>query len=255
MDTVIRIFLMLMKEEVIIPIIIFGMIFHKREPYAHAICFFCVIMIFNTFLKNLFKIPLLPHLGNGYAFPSGHMHAATIFYGYVLYKTNDWKVKFFLAFLICGIGFSLVYCNYHNWLDVCGAFGFAIVEIGIYRYLEKNTSTRLIAIVALIFSILIIRALFLMQKLEPHVWLGFYVLVGMIIGIGFFGEYKLKNIYQKIAALIFALLSVFAVYYLGSFLKILSLNGCLVNLKFLILPITVFLSMFTAGNIPFKKLA
>lgn len=248
-----RIFLMFVKEEIIIPIIIFGMIFHKREPYANAICFFCIIMIFNTFLKNLFKIPLFPHLGNGYAFPSGHMHASTIFYGYILYKIPDWKIKFFLAFLICGIGFSLVYCNYHNWFDVCGAFGFAVVEIAIYRYLEKNTSTRFITIFALAFSILIMRALFLMQKLESHVWLGFYVLVGMIIGMWFLGEYKLRSIPQKIAALIFALLSVFAIYYFGSFLNIVSLNGYVVNLKFLILPLAVFLSIFAASKITFKK--
>ncbi len=252
-DTAAHIFLMFIKEEIIIPIVIFGMIFHKREPYANAICFFCIIMIFNTFLKNLFKVPLLPHLGNGYAFPSGHMHTSTIFYGYILYKIPDWKIKFLLASLICGIGFSLVYCNYHSLFDIYGTFGFAVTEIAIYRYLEKNTSTRFIAIFALVFSLLIIRALFLMHKLESYVWLGFYVLIGMIIGIWFFGEYKLKNIAQKITALIFALLSVFAIYYFGSFLKIVSLNGYVVNLKFLILPIAVFLSIFAANKISFKK--
>lgn len=166
MDTFTYFLLMFIREEVIIPIMLFGMIFHKREPYAKAMCFFCVIIIFNMFLKNIFKVPLFPHLGNGYAFPSGHMHVSAIFYGYIFYKVHDWKVRSLLAFIMCGIGFSLVYRNYHTWIDVFGAAAFAIAEIAIYRYLEKNNSTRFITIFTLIFCISIMFALFLCMRLE-----------------------------------------------------------------------------------------
>ena len=244
---------MFVKEQVIIPIVIFGMIFHKREPYAKAICVFCVIIIFNTFLKSVFKVPLLPHLGEGYSFPSGHMHAAAIFYGYLLCKFDDWKIKIFLASLIGGIGFSIIRCKYHTPFDVTGALAFASAELFVYRHLEKNVSPKFLAIFALAFSIVIMKALFLMQQMQSHVWLGFYILTGMIIGTWFFGEYSFKSLHQKIAALIFSLISVCAIYYFGSFLKIENLYGYVVSLKFLILPIAIFASIFVASKISFSR--
>jgi undecaprenyl-diphosphatase len=141
-------------------------------------------VIFNALLKQLFKVPLFPHLGPGYAFPSGHMHAATVFYGYILYKINNKIMKALLFLLICGFGFSLIHCHFHDFFDIIGAVAFAFGEIVIYHFILLNFGEKAVAVVAIAAAVFSMAALFLIYKLELHVWLAFYALIGTVFSVG-----------------------------------------------------------------------
>ena len=106
---------------VILPLVLIGLFSRHRNTLLQATFLLFFVMIFNTLLKYLFKVPLLPHLGDGYSFPSGHMHASGIFYAYLLIKSRNNIVKGILLGLILGIACSLVYFNYHRWEEIFGA--------------------------------------------------------------------------------------------------------------------------------------
>lgn len=202
---------------VIFPMVVLGMIFHRRDLYAKAASFLLWVMIFNTLLKYLFKVPLFPHLGNGYAFPSGHMHAAAAFYGYIIYKTNNRIVKIALGILLFCLGFSLIYCHFHDLMDVAGAFGFAMAELAVYHYVYKNWGDKVTGIASIVSAIAIIYALAQIYKVEFHVWLAFYGLVGMELVLTITDDIRLNSIFEKITATAIVVLLVMGVYYLFRF--------------------------------------
>lgn len=202
---------------VIFPIVILGVIFHKRDIYAKAACFLLWVMIFNTLLKYLFKVPLFPHLGHGYAFPSGHMHAAAAFYGYIIYKTNNKIVKIALGILLCCLGFSLIHCHFHDLKDVAGALIFCAAELAVYHYIYSNWGDEVAGIVSIASAIAIMCALAVIHKVEFHVWLAFYGLVGMESMLTITDDVRLNSIFEKIAATALTALLVAGVYYLFKF--------------------------------------
>ncbi|GHU23754.1 hypothetical protein FACS189472_16720 [Alphaproteobacteria bacterium] len=177
-DTAAHIFLKFGHVDVILAIIICGILFHRRDYYGTAACFVCFVMIFNKLLKDFFKVPLFPHLGNGYAFPSGHMHAAAAFYGYICYKTSDYKIKIAIIILLGCIGFSLVHCHFHDWFDVGGALLFAALEISLLHFLKNRFGLKFIAIIAVFLSCINVSVLYFFYEAPSHVWYAFCLLIG-----------------------------------------------------------------------------
>ena len=168
---------------VIMPCVVAGMIFHKRELYAKAACFLLFVMILNTLLKQLFKVPLFPHLGNGYAFPSGHMHAATAFYGYILYESKNKYVSSLIVVILSLLGWSLIHCNFHDCFDVLGAVGFACLEFTVYHALSSKFSAKTVGLLALFSAIFIMAFLNFIHCIQYHVWLAFYGLLGTEVAL------------------------------------------------------------------------
>jgi undecaprenyl-diphosphatase len=116
--------------------ILMGFIFINRTLFYHATCILCISIIFNVALKCTFQIPLLPTVHHpGFAFPSGHMQLATVFYGWLGLHTRHHKLHLLIITLLSGIGFGLVYLGYHTWFDVLGAVFFAGLIIGLYQIL------------------------------------------------------------------------------------------------------------------------
>ncbi len=155
-------------------------------------------MIFNTLLKDWFKVPLFPHLGTGYAFPSGHMHAATIFYGYLIHTTKDIKIKYGLTTLLSIIGFALIYCRFHDLYDVIGAVGFSIVEIFIFHTISKHLKSKNIDTLILIISTILMTILYIYYKAPTHTWMAFYTLLSIVMCMYLFNENKKYNYAQKL---------------------------------------------------------
>jgi hypothetical protein len=94
--------------------------------YSTLVTSSCSFLI-NSSLKLLFKIPMMPHVGNGYAFPSGHTQMATVFLGWLAWHQIYPKQYFY--FLILLTGFSIYDQNYHTPIEILAGFvtGFAIV--------------------------------------------------------------------------------------------------------------------------------
>lgn len=198
----------------IFPIVLVCIIFGRREIYAKATCFLLWVMIFNTLLKHVFKVPLFPHLGTGYAFPSGHMHAAAAFYGYILYKTDSKLLKIGLFTLLGCFGFSLIHCHFHDLMDVMGAVGFAVSEFVIYHVISTKFGDKVVGVLAVLSAVATMIALNIIYKIEFHVWLAFYGLVGMEIASLVFPKKPILSVLQKVLALLVSMITIAGIYYL-----------------------------------------
>jgi undecaprenyl-diphosphatase len=238
-------FLRFGHNDIIISIAVLGILFHRHKSYDKALCFLCFSMIVNQLLKSLFKIPLFPHLGKGYAFPSGHMHSTMIFYGYILSKEKDLRMKIALAFILLMESFCLVYLNFHNWNDVLGAIGFALIELAVYQLLREVFSERFIAVLSIALSIVTMLSLrFILHiDIKAHVWMSFYVLCSTLVCIKFFSKVELKNLRDRLITLI-VIIPPAALVHWSALLFLNDYRVSLRQMEFLFFPPILFISMF-----------
>lgn len=92
-------------------------------------------LILNPYLKSIWQVPLPVHLGDGWAFPSGHMQVACAFYGWMAWKTPVLWFRLLIFCLLGGVGWSLIHGGFHTLTDVLGGVFFAVLTIGIYTQL------------------------------------------------------------------------------------------------------------------------
>ncbi len=191
-----KFFLFFSQEFIIIPIIVFGFIMGKKDNFGSALSLLLLTMIFNTLLKSMFQVPLAPHLEKvGFAFPSGHMQSAVVFYGWFFYKTSSLPLKGLSLILLAGCGWALVYLRYHTWIDVFGSIGFGVLTLALYvQFFRKldafDPKFRLIFIGACFFAIASLFLGFLGYHGEvlAHVWMAYYALMGFSLAWGILGN-------------------------------------------------------------------
>lgn len=116
-----RLWLELCHFPLIIIVSILGYFSKYRSKIIRAILFLLLSFILNANLKCLFKIPLAPHVGKGFAFPSGHMQAACFFWGWLAYELNSKWLTGIIIFLLGGLGYWITFFGYHGYLDIAGA--------------------------------------------------------------------------------------------------------------------------------------
>lgn len=178
----------------ILPVAVLGMIVSARHQDRYlkaAACLFWV-MIINTVLKLLFKVPLMPHLGHGFAFPSGHMHASCAFYGFLAYEIKKPSVRAVLMLLLALLGSSLIIRHYHDLKDVLGAATFFVTEITLYHQLTRRGGAVVTMLIAIISAV---GAMIYLKTLGPvpfHVWLAFWGLAGCLITLALAPNIELK---------------------------------------------------------------
>ncbi|WP_032112878.1 phosphatase PAP2 family protein [Candidatus Paracaedibacter symbiosus] len=183
MDQLCGFFLLFSKEIVLIPIFLIGYFFYNRNVFFQALVLLLFSLVAAAFLKSLFKIPLLPHLGEGWAFPSGHMFTATVFWGFLALKLRNKFITALVIILLAGIGYSLMHFHYHNLIDIVGAVGFAILLIIFYRILLDQTSlgqhTAALSLSMLTLSVLLI---YLTPPFKPIFYIPLGTLTGLTLG-------------------------------------------------------------------------
>lgn len=119
-DVLADIFLSFNKAWVVMPLIGIGYWAYRRALFSDVLFLVLLSMIVNAFLKCLFQVPLKPHLNQHgwYAFPSGHMQLSTVLYGRLWWEFR--KTKWAQAFLVLlmGMGWGMIWKNYHDLMDV-----------------------------------------------------------------------------------------------------------------------------------------
>jgi membrane-associated phospholipid phosphatase len=117
-------------EIVIVPLFLVGFLFLNRPQWGIALFLLFFSMIYNPALKSLFQVPLPLALGKaGYAFPSGHMQVAVMFYGWIFLTWPSKVIRYAIGGLLTLIGFALVYKGYHTPRDIFGAIGFGGIMV------------------------------------------------------------------------------------------------------------------------------
>jgi len=217
-----QILLMACKEMVLVPIIIGGFLAVDRKIFGHAIILLMFSMILNAFLKSVFQVPLAEHLNiDGYAFPSGHMSSAFVFYGWLLINSKDNLLKIILGSVIVGVGFSLVYKEYHNVYDILGSVFFSSIVLATYWHLAnmKTISDKpfILGYIAAALSSGIIWYYYNIDQVKPHVWMAFMVMAGFAASWTVFDGSTRGN--PSILAAIVGFLCIMGVYYLSLKIK------------------------------------
>ena len=188
--------------------------FGKKEDFGGALYLLLFTMILNVVLKSIFQIPLALHLEKeGFAFPSGHMQSAAVFYGWLAYKTSSFSMKGLVLILLMGSGSSLVYFGYHTWVEVLGGIGFAALTVGLYIFLLRQLDSFNPSIIGAFFlsgATLLLGGLGYQREILPHVWMAYYALMGFSIAWGIMGMGGklswIKGLFGVLGCLIFIFL-------------------------------------------------
>ncbi len=180
MEIITKLFLSFSHETVILPLIIVGYIWLNQNIFFQAICLLLSSMLLNAALKITFKTPLNPELGKiGFAFPSGHMQSTTVFYGWLYSNFKNFKFRVFIIFVLLGVGYSLVYNGFHNYLDVFGAVFFGILLI-LSAHLIINKYPNIYDLICIIFASLLMLYIYLVNILTNYNWMVYLALIGIM---------------------------------------------------------------------------
>jgi len=176
--------LYLTHEKTIIFVFMLGYIFRSKPIFLNALGLLLFTMVYNHWLKSLWQIPLPTFLNkDGWAFPSGHMHTAFVFMGYIAWTLRkNLSVFITILCLLAGVGFSLVFKRYHSIEDVLAACAFGSLSIGVLTFTEKRMNPKpwLIPFSLLTLSVLI-HGFLIHDPLETrHLFLAEGSLLGLV---------------------------------------------------------------------------
>lgn len=114
--------------------------FKKYDLFYSLTIILTTSSLINAVLKAFFKVPLMPHLGPGYAFPSGHAQFGMVLWGWLCLHHLLKKQTAFIIFIIAG--FSMFYQNYHTPIEIIAGYitGLLILILfhrtNVFRYPE-----------------------------------------------------------------------------------------------------------------------
>ncbi len=239
-------FLLFSHDTVIIPMVIIGFIWIKRNIFYHAICLILLSMLFSAALKVSFQ-KISPY---GFCFPSGHMQAAVVLYGWLAYKFENRLLRIGTLILLSGIGISLVYLDYHDYLDVLGGIFFAVIVLWVYisvlRKMKHDMLWMSISLATLFMLYIYLRY----GQIIPHLWLAYYALIGFTLSVKIFEQkIDLRNITHKILATILCFLIILITHSIFQSHFLLSLPAYLYQMKWLLIGISIPCSSFTSNVI------
>lgn len=125
------------RPYIMISIVILGYLLVNESVCTKALMLLLFTVVYNTFLKAFWQIPLPPASGlEGFAFPSGHMHSAFVFWGWIAFDSKNRYLMAIIFVLLSFTGFGLVHKGYHYPLDIIGAVSFGAVTMTIFHVLN-----------------------------------------------------------------------------------------------------------------------
>lgn len=204
--------LLFSKTTFIVPLIIIGYIWLDRKVFYGVTCLLMFSIMVNTALKNIFQVSLSPLLGKaGYAFPSGHMQASTVLYGWIAIAFKNTVLRMLIMVLLMGIAISLMYFGYHNLFDIAGAVFFASLLIGFYYLLSSKKPEILPWLLISLASLLMVIIHFMPEVKNPP-WLAFYTLIGFVVSEKLFGtQNNADNFLKKLITTVICITLIFMI--------------------------------------------
>ena len=157
-----------------------GVLFGSRRMFIRALLLLLLVGTWNSVLKQWFAWPWFTPYG-GYGFPSGHTHALTIVYGYLLGCTKRlWGLGIGLALILCA-GAGMVYFEDHRPLEVLGGFLFGVMELLMVLWLDRyDYAEWVLTALACLFVGLWLNVT---SPIHTCIWEPFICLIGVITGL------------------------------------------------------------------------
>lgn len=195
---------------VLASVVLVGFLNRHEAIFGRTLLILLFTMIYNVYLKSVWQIPLPPPL-EGWAFPSGHMHSAVVFWGALAIEFRRFWFSALVTFILCLSGYGLIYHGYHYPIDIVGALAFGSLTLIVYRYLQqrplfKEKSYRLGILLILLAMIFILLTPPLARKL--HLWQAFGALIGFTLGWSLLTNRQVNQLYAFNAKQRLMLLSV-----------------------------------------------
>lgn len=170
---------------------------NKDKHYKEMICLMFLTMLYNSILKEVFKLPLPETCkANCYSFPSGHMNFQSVFYIWMIFanKNNLFRIVLFIFLGITGI--AIVLAGYHFARDVIITPIFSLSFILLFKYIIKklnneNNLGSLFLIIAFVFSVI---NCFISNKFQYHVSLSLQSIYSLILFSAIFNQRKMNFI-------------------------------------------------------------
>lgn len=122
-----------------------------RFATLRAINLALFVMIFNSFLKGIWQMPLPDTIAShSWAFPSGHMHFAAAFWISIAYTSQKrWPIYCVIMFLF-GLGFALLHQGYHHFVDLPAAAILGAIEAILFSYIFTSARSSILPSISLI---------------------------------------------------------------------------------------------------------
>lgn len=122
------------QGEVIIPLLCGLFLWGHRAIFLHGVAIVMTSMLWNSWLKWQFHIPLLPSVSpTGFAFPSGHMQLSVVLYGWIALAYPSRWMMVGVTVVWAAVGWGLVEKGYHQWMDIFGALVSGPLLLFVYR--------------------------------------------------------------------------------------------------------------------------
>lgn len=184
LEIIAKIGLFFNQPTVMAAFIFIGFICLDEKIYGKTLILLLFTMTYNVYLKSLWQIPLPVPL-EGWAFPSGHMHSAVIFWGSLALAYRKLWLSALIAFLLALGGYGLIHSIYHYPIDIVGALTFGCATLFVATLLEKtNSFKKYPPYFGIFFSILTLLCFVLMPEASRklHVWQAMGAILGFTLG-------------------------------------------------------------------------
>lgn len=164
-----------------------GCLIGQRRVFSHALVLMLFTMIYNLWLKSIWQVPLPEWLNSqGWAFPSGHMHTAWVFWGTVAIMISNTRVRLFALALVCFNGAALMQAGFHGIKDILGALGFGALSMLIYQGLLAQPLIKKhaygLGFACALFGFIMIQLLIPTAQVQPYLWQSLGALLGFCSG-------------------------------------------------------------------------
>ncbi|MGD9591841.1 MAG: phosphatase PAP2 family protein [Candidatus Berkiella sp.] len=121
---------------IVASILILGLFTQKREIFIRTAYLLLFTMVYNVLLKSIWQNPLPPPL-EGWAFPSGHMHSAMIFWGWLAIEFKKIWFSEIVFLILTLVGYGLIQQGYHYPIDVFASIGFGAISLMLYTFINR----------------------------------------------------------------------------------------------------------------------
>lgn len=173
----------------------------KNKQYKEMICLMFLTMLYNSILKELFKLPLPETCkANCYSFPSGHMNFQSIFYIWMIIKNRNNLFRMILLIFWIITGAAMVFAGYHFARDVIITPIFSLMFILLFKCIterlnNENALNSIFLIAAIIFSII---NYMISKKFQYHVSLSLQSIYGLVLFSVLLSKRKMDRILKSL---------------------------------------------------------